>query len=191
MKNKINLQDLILMALCCDIGLAAKKIIAPVTNILTDFIRIPGGSAASGFSMMFLVLGAAFVKKRGAATMMGLVQGMLALFLGLSGYQGIWCIITYTAPGLAIDLFGLYKKDWETKTYFMGSCAAANVTGALLSAFLVFHFSLIPYLLWTMLAVLSGLLAGYTGYCIYIKMDRALHFEHIENTEKQRRMKNE
>ena len=60
----------------------------PFTAILTDFVRIPGGSLATGFALAFLVIGVSLVPVRGAGTLMGFVQGAMALFLGMSGYQG-------------------------------------------------------------------------------------------------------
>ena len=47
--KKATLRDLVFLAICVALSLVAKRIISPVTNGLTDFFRIPGGSAAAGF----------------------------------------------------------------------------------------------------------------------------------------------
>lgn len=43
-KKKINLTSLIFMALCCDMGIIAKKLIAPAANEITEYLHIPGGT---------------------------------------------------------------------------------------------------------------------------------------------------
>jgi hypothetical protein len=48
---------MIFMAICCDLGLVAKKVISPVADIVTDSLHIPGGIATS-FSLMFLIIAA-------------------------------------------------------------------------------------------------------------------------------------
>lgn len=40
--KKINLTSLIFMALCCDMGIIAKKLIAPAANVITEYLHIPG-----------------------------------------------------------------------------------------------------------------------------------------------------
>ena len=55
--KKFDLRTLIILALCCDLGLFAKRIIAPVANVITDSLHIPGGIGTS-FSLMFLVVAA-------------------------------------------------------------------------------------------------------------------------------------
>ena len=54
MEDKLLTGALIFLALCCDLGLFAKRIIAPAANLLTDSLHIPGGIGTS-FSLMFLV----------------------------------------------------------------------------------------------------------------------------------------
>ena len=42
MKN-ITIRDLILLAFFADIGFVSKRLIAPFANVITDFLRVPGG----------------------------------------------------------------------------------------------------------------------------------------------------
>lgn len=55
--RQLNLRQLIFMALCCDLGLFAKKLILPAANLVTDALHIPGGIGTS-FSLLFLVTAA-------------------------------------------------------------------------------------------------------------------------------------
>ena len=79
--KKLNLRAWIFMALCCDFGLFAKKLISPAANLITESLHIPGGVATS-FSLMFLVTAASVIPVFGCATIMGAVQSLLALCFG-------------------------------------------------------------------------------------------------------------
>ena len=79
--NRYSLRNLLFLTLCCDLGLFSKRLISPAANILTDFLRIPGGIGTS-FSLMFLVVAAELVPVFGCATLMSLVQSLIALSLG-------------------------------------------------------------------------------------------------------------
>ena len=58
--NRYSLRNLLFLTICCDLGLFSKRLIAPAANILTDFMRIPGGIGTS-FSLMFIVVAAELV----------------------------------------------------------------------------------------------------------------------------------
>ena len=75
--KRIPARELAFMALCVAIGLVSKRIVSPVTNLLTDLISIPGGSAAVGFTLAFLIIGKLMVSFPAAATAMGFVQALL------------------------------------------------------------------------------------------------------------------
>lgn len=49
--KQIPLKKYIFMAICCDLGLFSKRLIAPVANIITDALHIPGGIGTS-FSLI-------------------------------------------------------------------------------------------------------------------------------------------
>ena len=100
--KRLNLKRLIFMALCCDLGIVAKRLIAPAANIITDALHVPGG-IGTAFSLMFLVLAAAFVPCFGAGALMGAVQSAIALCLGTVSSLGPLMLPGYVLPGLAID----------------------------------------------------------------------------------------
>lgn len=171
MKEKLPLRHLAFVAICVALSLVTKKVISPITNLLTDFIRIPGGGAATAFSLMFLLIGTAGLRWRLATTCAGFVQSLIALGLGMSAYQGAYALLTYTLPGLVIDLLRLLypKRD---KTYFSLACGAANTAGALLSNVLVFKLTGVPFLLWLLVACTIGLLAGLLGEILFSRIMR-------------------
>ena len=47
--NDIKIRDLILLAFFADIGFVSKRLIAPFANVLTDFLRVPGGIGTAFF----------------------------------------------------------------------------------------------------------------------------------------------
>ena len=125
------LRQLLFWALCCDLGLFAKKLIAPAANLITDALHIPGGIGTS-FSLLFLVIGACVVPRFGSGTLMGLVQSVLAVLFGMTGSMGILAPIGYIIPGLIIDivLWAGRKSCLEKQL----SCCLANMFSAAAAA---------------------------------------------------------
>lgn len=163
MKN-YKLRNLIFLTLCCDMGLFSKRLIAPVANIVTDMLRIPGGIGTS-FSLMFLVVAAALIHMRGCATLMGFVQSMIALSLGMVGSMGALSPIGYIAPGIIIDLVFMVSKN--TKADLLPVMTVANMLGAMTAGLtanlIVFHLSGIPLALYITVALASGAVCGPLG----------------------------
>jgi len=164
-KKQISLSSLIFMSLCCVMGLFAKRLISPCTNLLTDLIRLPGGGTSAGITLAFLVLGASFSQFKAAGTLIGFVQGLLALFLGMAGHQGALAPLTYAVPGIVVDLIRLLPFPSMAKPdFYVASCSLAAGANALSSSLLVFHFKGFVLLLWCMLAVCAGILGGFISY---------------------------
>lgn len=169
-KNE-NLRQLTFLAVCIALSLVTKRIISPFTNILTDFIRIPGGGAATAFSLMFLLVGTSAVNWRWAAAYSGFIQSIIALSLGMSSYQGLFALLTYTAPGIVIDLFRMVYPQ-KNKVYFALACAAANTAGALLTNLLVFKLQGVAFMLWMLVACCFGVLGGILGNEIFRRIKK-------------------
>lgn len=178
MKNKsyFTLKQLCMMSFLAVFGMFIKPIISPVFNLLTDFIRIPGGSVTAGFSMLFLVFAAAVTQKFGTATLMGVVQAFIALNMGISSIVGLLVFITYSLPGLAIDtvlctpLFTkLTQKDRMALAGAMGV-----LTGAGFTNMLYYNLSVVPFLLFYLFGILSGGLGGWFAYKIMERIPQQL-----------------
>ena len=173
--KKLTLQDIIFLALCISIGFVSKRAVTPFTNLATEFFRIPGGSLAAGLPLMFLTLGAYKVKKFGAATLMGLVQGAMALMLGMTGMQGAFALLTFTFPGLVIDLVGLKQFSKQT-TFFLAACTLGTVGSAIFSNIIVFRMTGSVLMMWVIVGTFSGLVCGYLGSVIYKRTERLFKF---------------
>lgn len=167
MKNQ-KLLRLIFMALCCDLGLFAKRIIAPFANILTDSLHIPGG-ISTAFSLLFLVVAAAIIPKFGAATLMGAVQSILALAFGMVGSMGALAPIGYIVPGIVIDtvlLLGRRFKADEKLSMMLANMLGA-VSAGLTANIIVFRLPAIPLALYAAVALFSGAVCGLLAAELY------------------------
>lgn len=138
--RQLNLRQLIFMALCCDLGLFAKKLILPAANLVTDALHIPGGIGTS-FSLLFLVAAAFLLPGSWCAALMGAVQGLMAVCFGMVGSMGALAPIGYIVPGMVIDLA---KQIWrrgrlEREESILLASVMASISAALSANCIVFH----------------------------------------------------
>lgn len=166
MKN-LKLRSLNFMALCCVLGLVCKKVVNPFANVITEALHIPGG-VSTGFSIMFLVIAAEIVQMKRAGTLMGTVQGFLALAMGRIGSMGILAPIGYIIPGMSIDLVYYLQKytSWTVTERMVIVNSLAAVMASVTANAIVFH--LWGPVLWLYLCVsaTSGALYGLLGSAI-------------------------
>ena len=165
------LQSLIFLALCCDLGLFSKRLIAPAANIITDFLRIPGGIGTS-FSLMFLVVAASVVPVPFCATLMSVVQSLLALALGMVGSMGALSPIGYIVPGIVID--AVFSVSGKCGISSRLSSAAANMLSAaaasLAANLIVFRLHGTVLMLYLAVALLSGALCGWLAHVLAVRL---------------------
>ena len=159
--KSLSIRSLIFMALCCDFGVIAKKLITPAANLITDSLHIPGGISTS-FSLLFIVLAAFIVRIFGAGTLMGLVQSGIAFLLGSVGSMGALAPLGYAVPGLVIDLCILIlgKTRMEEDVQVTVTCALASISASLIANFIVFGLAGIVLALYACVACISGIICG-------------------------------
>lgn len=163
------------MALCCDMGIFAKKLILPAANILTDSLHIPGGIGTS-FSLMFIVVAAAFVPRFGSGTLMGLVQSGIALCMGTVGSMGALAPIGYILPGFAIDcvLFVSGKLKLSRSDSLVIANSIAAVAACIAANMIVFRLRGVVLLLYVSVSLTSGAICGLLAGKIAEKLEPAL-----------------
>lgn len=173
--REIPVKGLALMAICVAISMAAKQIVSPVTNLLTDLISIPGGSATVGFTLAFLIIGKLMVEFPAAAAAMGFVQALLSMTLGMAGNQGVFAMVSYTLPGAVIDLAALVMKK-RGLAYCVTADVLASLVSALLSALVVMKVRLTgtPLLLWLLMAAFSGVVGGVIAHVVSVRIKRIM-----------------
>jgi len=169
------LSSLNFMALCCVLGLFTKKLINPLANVITDSLHIPGGISA-GFSIMFLVVAAEVVRGgrqkndmwKHSGTLMGVVQGFLALCLGRIGSMGILAPLGYLVPGMSIDLvYGLSDRFGFARTERMVFAnALAAVMASVTANMIVFRLWGPVLLLYLCVSAVSGTIYGFVGAAV-------------------------
>jgi hypothetical protein len=170
LKNQ-KLLRLIFMALCCDLGLFAKRIIAPFANILTDSLHIPGG-IGTAFSLLFLVVAAMIIPKFGTATLMAAVQSILALAFGMVGSMGALAPIGYIVPGVVIDTVLLLgrRSRADYKLSMMLANMLGSVSAGLAANIIVFRLPAIPLALYSAVALFSGAVCGLLAAELYCRV---------------------
>jgi energy-coupling factor transport system substrate-specific component len=174
--NKFTLNDLLIIAALSAIGLSIKPIVHPIAHLLSGIMQIPGGSLSGGFYMMWIVLTVVILKKVGTGTIFGFSQGIVVLILGFYGSHGILSVITYTLPGIVVDLlFMLKPKDFLLKPkisliIFCLYTIVANLVGSLIVAITVFSLPFVPLMLSILASILSGMLGGFLANEIYNKL---------------------
>lgn len=165
--------DLVIMAMMAALGVAVKPIAVSLVHIITGPLFIPGGSLAGGFYMMWLVLGAAVVKKKGAASLIGLVQALIVIATGVYGTHGIVSLLTYSLPGLTVDLLlWLTRQQPDKKIAMFIGGIGANLCGVILSNLVFFRLPLFPLLLALSAGALSGALGGLLAWLVAGRLER-------------------
>ena len=187
MKN-ITIRDLILLAFFADIGFVSKRLIGPFVNVITDFLRVPGG-IGTAFSLMFLVIGACVIRRKGAATVMSLVQSVLAMALGMTGAMGALSPIGYLIPGIAIDialaLCLKYKADLTLTR--ISANAAGSLMAALCANFIVFNLHGTVLMLYLLISLISGGICGFLAAMILRRIS-PLYRNETKGQEENRRL---
>lgn len=164
--------DLLYIAVLAALGLAIKPIVTPLVHLVSTPLMIPGGSLAGGFYMMWLVLASAVVKKTGAAFLVGFVQSIVILSLGYFGNHGAVSIISYSLPGIAVEIFALLWRRQTALSFHISACIAANLTGAVVVTFFIMRLALIPMLISLVAAAISGILGGIISFKILQKLQK-------------------
>ena len=161
------LRQLIFLALCCDLGLFSKRLVAPLANILTDALHIPGGIGTS-FSLLFLVVAAMLLPGNGWGIRMGVVQSALALAMGMMGSMGALSPIGYIVPGMVIDavIFLGHRFHWEDSLTALLANMLSAASASLTANLIVFHLWGVALLLYITVALFSGALCGLLAYSL-------------------------
>jgi len=165
--SKYSLFHLILIAVLAALGVGVKPVVSTLAHVLTGPLFIPGGAMAGGIYMLFLVLAASLTGARGAGTLCGLCQGLLVLAAGVAGSHGALSLITYTLPGIAVDLmFFLFARKEPNLPACCFAGLLANIAGTVSVNFVFFSLPWIPLLLSLCAAALSGGLGGAAAWGI-------------------------
>ena len=171
-KSYFSISELVFIAMIAAMGIGVKTIIAPLIQIITGPLFIPGGVVAGGIYMSFLVLATSITNKIGSASLVAILQAVFVMITGTIGTHGVVSLLTYSLPGIFVDLFFLISRN---KGNNMLCCfiagMIANVIGSYSVNLIIFNLSIIPLLLSLVSATLSGGIGGLVAYSIGQKLN--------------------
>lgn len=154
-------RELILIAAMAALGIAIKPIVVPLVHLISTPLMIPGGALAGGLYMMWLVMAFGLTGKRGSATLAGLIQALLVMITGVSGSHGVLSLVSYTLPGIVVDLGLLIMRH---RACCLPCCFVAgilaNLTGTAVVNLVFYTLPTVPLLLSLAVAALSGGVGG-------------------------------
>ncbi len=171
--ERFSIYHLVVISLMAAVGIAVKSVVVPLVQIVTSSLFIPGGALAGGIYMLFVVLSAGICDRAGAGTITGLVQAIMVIIAGISGSHGVASLLTYSLPGIAVDIVFLIGRNKDkTVLNFLFAGIAANITGSMLVSMVFFALPLVPFLFSAALASLSGAVGGVVAWQLFVKLKK-------------------
>lgn len=167
MLKELNTLDAVFITLMAACGLAVKPIVGPFFKLIGSALLIPSGSMAGAVYMIWPMLALFVVKRFGTAAMVGLIQGIVVMVTGIYGSHGVLTLMTYTLPGVVIDIVYSFLRHSNNVWLMMIPAAAGNLSGALLVGIAIMHLPRIPLLIALVPAFIFGALGGYFSWIIY------------------------
>jgi hypothetical protein len=155
--------DFVLIAGFAGAGIAVKPFIVSLVHIVSTPLMIPGGSLAGGLYMLWPIMARIATGRTGAATLVGLLQGIVVTLTGIPGSQGLASIATYILPCIAIDIIFLFGPNILT-AFFSG--IASNLIGVAAVNLLFFKLPIYFLLLVFFISALSGGVGGLIAWGI-------------------------
>lgn len=159
--QKFTLYELVMMAVLAALGIAIKTVVKPLAQIICGPFMIPAGTLAGGLYMMWMIVGYGLIKKRGTALIISVIQALLVIFTGSIASHGIMSLVTYAAPGLAVELIYMIIRH---RGCCIGCCAiggmAANLVGVACVNIIFFRAPGVYLVLILAIAAFSGLVGG-------------------------------
>jgi len=148
-----------------------KPIISPMISMISGPLRMPGGSLSGGFYMMWLALARVIVNKPGCATIFGLTQGITVMLIGFFGSHGVFSIVSYTLPGLMVDMLAIFFRGHSLFILCLYSIVA-NVTGTVVVAMVVMQLPFIMIAISMTSSILSGMMGGYLAEMVLVRLKK-------------------
>ena len=165
--RRFRVLDLILIAAMAALGIAVKAVAAPLIQLASAPLFIPGGALGGGLYIMWLIMAAGITGKRGAATLTGFVQAILVVLTSIGGSHGALSLVSYTLTGLTVDAWLLISRHRICclPCAFV-SCILANLCGTFSVNLIFFRLPTIPLLLSLAAAAFSGGVGGVISWQI-------------------------
>ncbi|NPE06744.1 MAG: hypothetical protein GNW80_00550 [Asgard group archaeon] len=181
--KRYSTSDLIIIAIMAAIGLGTKQIVRPLVSLISVPLGIPGGAIVGGFYMLWLVLTKRLAPKTGSGFLFGLTQALVVMILPF-GSHGIFTIITYSLPGLAVDFVDLlFRSKNNTVICSLVEGAIANFVGSLSVLILIFRLEWRLTLFISLIALLTGNIGGIIAHYIAKQIAGMITTETVQDIE--------
>lgn len=167
MLRKISTLDAVFIVLMAVVGLAIKPVVGPLIKLIASPFLLSTGSIAGVIYMIFPFLSVMITRQIGSATMTGLLQGILVMVTGIYGSHGILSLLTYTAPGIFIDLGYFLIGKSNSKRLIFFPPALGNGVGNFLVGTIFLRLPAIPLTFAVALGFVAGGVSGYLALYFY------------------------
>ena len=167
-KERFTLREMIYISLLATTATISKVPIRTLSNFLTSSVGLPGGVVGGVYYMFWIVAACAIVKKHWSATMFCIIQIFVSI---VTSTMPIVRLITYLPPGIAIDLFLLFRKEKDfNKGLMMFLGGLANCAGTVSQAVIVMNLPYIAVLTSSLISIIPGAVGGYLAYLIVLRI---------------------
>lgn len=162
-------RELVFLALIAVFSMVTKPYVKSVVKVITQPLGIPGGVAAGTIYMFWVVLAGYMVSRPGSVFLFCLLQGILAMIMGLTGALGALIIVSYSLPGIAVEVLylvlGIFRRDCRhAPVPCIAAGAVANVAGSVSNAILMFGMGGSLLLIISSVSALTGGLGGFFAF---------------------------
>lgn len=175
-RHHFTTKDLVTIALLSALGGVLSTYIGYLGNMVNHVIGVPFGAGQfmAGLHVIWIMLALGITRRKGAATMTGLLKGIIELFLGST--HGVVIIVVSLVQGLIPDIVLLSDKaktDRNPMTYALagGLSSASNVL-----VFYSFFLSGVPIVLIAMLCMLAAASGIIFGGWLVLEMLESLEY---------------
>ena len=162
-KHYFSTKDLVTIALLSALGGVLSTYIGYLGNMVNHIIGVPFGAGQflAGLHVIWIMLALGITRKKGAATVTGLLKGVIELFLGST--HGIVIVIVSLIQGVIPDIILFNDKTKANRSPMFYALAGGFSAASNVIVFQLFFFSGIPLYLVAMLCMLgaaSGIIFG-------------------------------
>lgn len=176
MKYHFTTKDLVTIALLSALGGVLSTYIGYLGNMVNHVIGVPFGAGQfmAGLHVIWIILALGITRKKGAATVTGLLKGIIELFMG--GTHGIVIVAVSLVQGLIPDLVLFRDRTKADRNPTMYAVAGGLSSASNVVVFYAFFLAGVPLVLISMLCMLAAASGIIFGGWLVLEMLESLEF---------------
>ncbi|MCK5224807.1 hypothetical protein KAR04_08545 [Candidatus Calescamantes bacterium] len=175
---KPTIYDLMVIGLMAASATALKPILAGLVHALKASLNIPGGAIIGGIYFLPLIVGKGVSRFGFTGFFIGLTQAILMITTGAYGANGVLSLVSFSLPGLMIDViyYTIKHELWRAVI----ATALANATGLTLVMILLGKYPLNLFVILLGAGILGSAFMGIFNYGISKQINRILKELHLK-----------